>query len=196
MSITLPFEGQEDWDTVLNTALTDLDTRITTLENLPASDAVLTVNTIAPVDGDVTLGYADVGAAPLSHTHAQADVTGLTAALLTKADDTAVVKLSGAQTIAGVKTFSSAPAVPDASFAIGKTSGLQAALDAKAALTRTPDDIYQNSDGSWPDRTTVTTDRTVKVRWVGTLPGPTIGSASNTAVAKKDWLIVTEEVPT
>lgn len=49
------------------------------------------------------------------------------------ADDAAVVKLTGAQTVAGVKTFSSAPVVPDASFAIAKTSGLQTALDGKQA---------------------------------------------------------------
>lgn len=41
------------------------------------------------------------------------------------------VGTTGSETIAGVKTFSSAPVVPDASFAIAKTSGLQAALDAK-----------------------------------------------------------------
>lgn len=56
----------------------------------------------------------------------------LTSAIAAKADDTAVVKLTGAQTVAGVKTFSSAPVVPDASFAIAKTNGLQSALDAKA----------------------------------------------------------------
>lgn len=53
-------------------------------------------------------------------------ITGLAAELA------AAVKLTGAQTIAGIKTFSSAPVVPDASFAIAKTTGLQTALDAKA----------------------------------------------------------------
>lgn len=52
--------------------------------------------------------------------------------LAAKADDTDVVHLTGNETIAGVKTFTSAPVVPDASFAIAKVSGLQAALDAKA----------------------------------------------------------------
>ena len=46
------------------------------------------------------------GKAAASHTHAQSDVTGLSTALAGKADDTAVVKLIGAQTVAGVKTFS------------------------------------------------------------------------------------------
>lgn len=49
------------------------------------------------------------------------------------------VKLTGAQTIAGTKTFSSAPAVPDASWTIAKTSGLQAALDGKTDLTSAVD---------------------------------------------------------
>lgn len=62
---------------------------------------------------------------------AVADVTGLQAELDAKADDTAVVKTSGDQTVAGVKTFSSAPSVPDASFTIAKTSGLQTTLNAK-----------------------------------------------------------------
>lgn len=44
--------------------------------------------------------------AAASHTHAQSDVTGLSTALAGKADDTAVVKLTGAQTVAGIKTFS------------------------------------------------------------------------------------------
>lgn len=44
-----------------------------------------------------------------------------------KAVDTDVVKLSGAQTVAGVKTFSSAPVVPDASFALAKLSTIATA---------------------------------------------------------------------
>jgi hypothetical protein len=58
--------------------------------------------------------------------------TTITNQIATKADDNAVVKLTGNQTISGVKTFSDAPAVPDAAFAIAKVSGLQTALDAKA----------------------------------------------------------------
>lgn len=57
----------------------------------------------------------------------------VTTALAAKAADSAVVKLTGAQTIAGVKTFSDAPVVPDSAFAIAKITGLQTALDAKAA---------------------------------------------------------------
>lgn len=41
------------------------------------------------------------------------------------------VSLTGNETIAGTKTFSSAPVVPNNSFAISKVSGLQSALDGK-----------------------------------------------------------------
>lgn len=45
--------------------------------------------------------------------------------------DANAVHLTGDETVAGVKTFTSAPAVPDGSWTIGKTTGLQSALDAK-----------------------------------------------------------------
>lgn len=51
-----------------------------------------------------------------------------------KATDTLVVHNTGAETIAGVKTFSSAPVVPSAAFAIDRINGLQTALDAKPVI--------------------------------------------------------------
>jgi hypothetical protein len=48
------------------------------------------------------------GKAEASHTHPQSDITGLIADLAAKAADADVVKLSGDQTIAGTKTFSTA----------------------------------------------------------------------------------------
>lgn len=73
-----------------------------------------------------------------SHTGTQSmsTVDGLSAALVAKADDSAVVKLTGNQTVAGIKTLSSSPVVPDGSWTIAKTTGLQAALDAKAPVTQ------------------------------------------------------------
>lgn len=62
----------------------------------------------------------------------------ITSALGSKADDSVVVKLSGNQTIGGTKTFSSAPSVPDSSFSIAKTTGLQTALDGKIASFADP----------------------------------------------------------
>lgn len=78
--------------------------------------------------------------------------TAQAAAISAKADDTAVVKVTGAQTVAGVKTFSSAPVVPDASFATAKVTGLDAALVAKAplsspAFTGTPTGITKTHVG-------------------------------------------------
>lgn len=55
----------------------------------------------------------------------------------TGGSDPDAVKLTGNQTIAGTKTFSASPVVPDASFGIAKTNGLQVALDAKVPTTRT-----------------------------------------------------------
>lgn len=63
--------------------------------------------------------------------------------IATKANDSVVVKLSGDQTVAGIKTFSSAPVVPDASFSIAKTSGLQSALNAKSDTTHNHAGVYE-----------------------------------------------------
>lgn len=52
-------------------------------------------------------------------------------ALLLKADDSAAVHRTGTETIAGTKTFTSAPVVPAGSFAIDRVANLQSALDGK-----------------------------------------------------------------
>jgi hypothetical protein len=76
------------------------------------------------------------------------------------AADSAVVKLTGAQTIAGIKTFSSAPVVPDASFAQAKVSGLAATLALLAPLA------------------------SPALTGVPTAPAPTVGSS----IATKDYV--------
>lgn len=83
------------------------------------------------LSGDVTLVKADVGLSNADNTSdaSKPVSTAQAAAIAAKADDSAVVKLTGAQTIAGAKTFSSAPVVPDAAFSIAKVSGLQSQLD-------------------------------------------------------------------
>jgi hypothetical protein len=63
----------------------------------------------------------------------------ITTALAAKAADNAVVKLTGDQTVSGIKTFSASPVVPDNAFGIAKISGLQAALDAKASTANVGD---------------------------------------------------------
>ncbi len=47
--------------------------------------------------------------------------------------DPDAVKLSGDQTVSGVKSFTQAPSVPDGSWTVAKTTGLQALLDGKAS---------------------------------------------------------------
>lgn len=54
---------------------------------VPTGSPVVSVNSMT---GAIILGYADVGAAAASHTHAQTDITGLTASLAAKADTTYV----------------------------------------------------------------------------------------------------------
>ncbi|XP_068917829.1 uncharacterized protein [Tenebrio molitor] len=86
--------------------------------------------------GEIPTTAAEVGAAEIMHAHSASQVTDF--AIATDAHiaaSTVVIKTSGDQSVAGVKTFFSAPVVPIDSFTIAKTSGLQAALDAKAAAT-------------------------------------------------------------
>lgn len=105
------------------------------------------------------------------------DGKATTASVSAKADDSAVVKLTGVQTVAGVKTFSSAPVVPDASFAIAKTSGLQSAIDAKADAAATTSALAGKAPTASPTFT-------------GTVSGVTkahvgLGNADNTADSAK-----------
>jgi hypothetical protein len=103
---------------------------------------------LAPVDGPSSGLDADT-------------VDGIQAAAL--ALDSAVVHLTGNETVAGTKTFTSPPAVPDGSWAIAKTTGLQTALDGKqpvdadlttiAGLTATTDNVIQSVAGAWASRT-------------------------------------------
>ncbi|MFT4260344.1 hypothetical protein [Microbacterium sp.] len=75
---------------------------------------------------------------PDAHTHLASDITNFTATVNSRiAASTEIVKTTGDQAVAGVKTFTATPVVPDGSFAVAKTAGLQAALDAKAPATRT-----------------------------------------------------------
>lgn len=100
-------------------------TTLTGTEVVPAIQAGVDVRTT--VAALIAMAQARAG-----HTgfQAQSTITGLVADLAAKAADSAVVKLTGNQTVAGVKTFSSAPVVPDGSWTISDTAGLQDALDA------------------------------------------------------------------
>lgn len=88
---------------------------------LSGKAATVHTHTTADVTGlDTTL----TGKAALVHTHAQADVTNLVSDLAAKAATSAVVLLTGNQTVAGIKTFSSAPVFPAASIPTASITGL------------------------------------------------------------------------
>ena len=78
------------------------------LSGISAGAQVNTVDSVAGKTGAVTLAKADVGLGSVDNTSdANKPVsTAQQTALDGKADDTAVVKLTGAQTVAGIKTFS------------------------------------------------------------------------------------------
>ena len=104
----------------------DTDANLRARSNHTGSQAISTVTGLqTALDGKATAAQG-----------AKADTAVQPAALTAKADDSAVVKLTGAQTVAGVKTFSAAPVVPDAAFAIAKINGLQAQLDSLSNRTR------------------------------------------------------------
>ena len=120
------------------------------------------------------------------------------------------VKTTGAQSVAGVKTFTSIPVVPADSFPVAATIGLQTALDGKAAsvhghsaadvtsgllnLARLPAGSiltvikargdFGAAPGAWPvARPTARTD--ITVYWEGnTDPGGIVG-------AYDKWLVTT-----
>ena len=99
-------------------------------------------------------------------------------------DDVNAVKLTGDQIVAGIKTFSSGPVIPDGALAIGKTAGLQGALDAKAGTAHTHTAV-QVSDSTATGRAVLTaadaaTARTALGAGTSNL---TLGSTGTTAAA-------------
>ena len=89
-------------------------------------------------------------------------------AVSSKADDSAVVKLTGDQTVAGVKTFSSSPVVPTPT------------TDYQAATKKYVDDNAGGGGGTW---TTVGTDEYTTTTWNTLFSGTT-----GTVTALKDMM--------
>lgn len=96
---------------------------------------VRSVNGLVPdANGDLTLapgGVADASSTTKGVLQLLGDLGGTAVAPTTPT----AVHLTGVETINGVKTFNDPPVVPDGSFTVAKTTGLQAALDLKANLS-------------------------------------------------------------
>lgn len=163
-----PTFGLENWDDELQAYIDDADTAVAAGAQTAADNAEAAANayTDAAVAGLDTPAWGSITGkpatfSPSAHTHPISEVTDLQTTLDAKAADAAVVKLTGNQTIAGTKTFSSAPSVPDGSFTTAKISGFSAALadiDNLPAGTR----IGATWDGvATPVRPTTRTDITV-----------------------------------
>ncbi|MEB3419883.1 hypothetical protein ACFSDD_10925 [Salipiger marinus] len=100
------------------------------------STALAAIALRAPLDSPALAGTPTAPTPAAGNNTARIATTEYVVTAITpKANADAVVALTGAQTVAGVKTFSSAPVVPDGAFSVAKTTGLQAALDGKAALS-------------------------------------------------------------
>src|SRR5690606_14825217 len=124
------YEGESSWRDLV--ALADLKGEKGDPGEIPDVEDFLTEEDLAGYVTSGDLSSALSSKADVSHTHTASNITDFnTAADARIAASTTVVKTTGNQTVGGTKTFSSAPVVPDGSFSIEKTSGLQAALDGK-----------------------------------------------------------------
>lgn len=127
-------------------------------------------------------------AGDLAGTAALPTVPGLAA----KAADSAVVHNTGVETIAGVKTFSSAPVVPAASFPESAVTNLVSDLAAKqpldsdlttiAALPATTGNVIQSVAGAWASQTPAQ----VKTSLVLAKADVGLGNVDNTSDATKN----------
>lgn len=110
-----------------------LDSDLTAVAGLsPTNDDIVqrksgawTNRTPAQLKTDLALTKSDVGLSNVDNTSdtSKPVSTAHQAALDLKANDSAVVKLTGGQTVAGVKTFSSDPLIPDEAYDAGGWNG-------------------------------------------------------------------------
>ena len=107
----------------------------TALANAAAAQATANAavaSAAAPNDTSVNSIVTNVSSATHASIVAIAVANAVPTDVSGKADNSAVVHNTGAETIAGVKTFSSAPVIPDGTLTIAKTTGLQSALNLKS----------------------------------------------------------------
>ena len=109
------------------------------ITQLPAAAALVGTEVFPVIQSgvDVKATISAILAIASNATQAELDTVeaALTVLINAKAADSTVVKLTGAQTVAGVKTFSSAPVVPAAAFPEAAVAGLVADLTATVKLT-------------------------------------------------------------
>jgi len=108
-----PKPGDNHYHGTTNAAVNEHESRIDVLEG---------GGPFQPLDSDLTAIAALTTTTYGRGLLAAADAAGART-LTGAAADTAVVHLTGAETVAGVKTFSSTPVVPDGSFGVAKIAG-------------------------------------------------------------------------
>lgn len=98
----------------------------------------------------INIAEDDIDAMQGDITGVHTDLTSLFSSLATKADDSAVVHRTGNELIDGIKTFSSAPVVPDNAFPLTAINSLVAALAAKEdAFPAGTTADYLRGDKTW-----------------------------------------------
>lgn len=107
----------------------DVDGKVPAAQ-LPAGSGGGAVDSVNGQTGVVVLDATDVGAAPTSHAHAEADVTGLTASLAGKAP---TVHTHTTGQVTGLDTALAGKSDTGHTHAISNVTGLQTALDGKQA---------------------------------------------------------------
>ena len=167
---------------------------------LPATTAEPVASRLQVLRNNIKQAFADLaGKADASHTHAQSDVTGLSTALAGKADDSAVVKLAGAQTVAGVKTFTSRT-VHAGAYTASATPAHSATPTFDCATSNVFEPATLTGNVTSITLSNAAAGQTVQIRFqqdatggrtVAVPSGAKVDGSINTAANRVSWLILT-----
>lgn len=181
--------------------VTNLGTLTTGLSGKASSSHTHAESDVTSLTTDLsTLTTAVSGKASSSHTHAESDVTSLVSDLGNKATDSAVVHNTGAETVAGIKTFSSAPVVPSP----GASGNPVRNDDSRLSNSRAPSGTAGGSlAGSYPNPTIAASAITgtevasaIKDPVAATAGLRTLGTGSAQACAGNDSRLSDARTPT